>query len=79
MTVARMYRLSLYLLPAELRRKHGANMEALFLRELALARARRAGWYACLCRGRADGTLAVCAKVPAVWLSRYSPPRPASP
>lgn len=49
MTVTRIYRLSLYLLPAELRRKHGANMEALFLRELALARARGglAGTLAC--------------------------------
>lgn len=40
MNAGRMYRLALYLLPAKLRRKHGANMEALFLRELALARAR---------------------------------------
>ena len=49
MTVTRMYRLALYLLPVELRRKHGATMEALFLRELALARARGglAGTLAC--------------------------------
>ena len=40
MTVTRMYRLALYLLPVELRRKHGATMEALFLRELASASAR---------------------------------------
>ena len=34
------YRLSLHLLPAELRRKHGLAMEALFARELDRARAR---------------------------------------
>ena len=38
MIARRVYRVVLYLLPAELRRKHGAAMEALFARELEHAR-----------------------------------------
>lgn len=39
-TVIRMYRLTLHLLPAELRRKHGAAMTSLFAHELETARTR---------------------------------------
>jgi lipopolysaccharide export LptBFGC system permease protein LptF len=42
MSWASVYRLALHLLPAELRRKHGLAMEALFTRELGRARTR--GW-----------------------------------
>jgi lipopolysaccharide export LptBFGC system permease protein LptF len=52
-TWTRAYRLTLHLLPAGLRRKHGPAMEALFARELEQARA----------RGRVHGALAGAAGV----------------
>ena len=68
MSWTRAYRLALWLLPAELRRKHGAAMEDLFARELGRARA---------C-GRLDGALAGVAGVwDAVRRGAYERVRPA--
>lgn len=61
------YRLTLRLLPLELRRKHGPAMEALFAHELVRARA----------RGRLHGALAGAAGIcDAVWRGAYEQVRP---
>ncbi len=51
--MTRLYHLALYLLPSDLRRKHGAAMETLFARDIEQARA----------RGRLHGVLAAAAGV----------------
>ncbi len=53
MTMTRVYRMALYLLPSDLRRKHGAEMETLFARDVTAARA----------QGRLPGVLAAVAGV----------------
>ncbi len=68
MSWTRTYRLALHLLPIRLRSKHGAAMEALFVRELQRARA----------RGRLEGVLAGAAGVwDVIRRAAYEQVRPA--